>query len=147
MKLTINPSKLMEDKINDMLKNMWKPVVMTSITTSVGFISLLTSQVYPIKYFGIFTAFGVLAAMLFSLTLIPAGIMIFGLPKVKKAKIKQANDKPGFADKFASWVIKRKSVSMIATAVINFETEAIRKRCPGFTSSPVSLLAIPNPFA
>ena len=37
---------------------MWKPVVMTSITTAIGFVSLLTSQVYPIKYFGIFTATG-----------------------------------------------------------------------------------------
>ncbi|MEA1898232.1 MAG: MMPL family transporter, partial [Bacteroidota bacterium] len=92
----------------DMIQNMWKPIVMTSITTSVGFISLLTSQVYPIKYFGIFTAFGVLAAMLFSMTLIPAGIMIFGLPKVKKLKTKSINDKPGFYDKFASWIVNRK---------------------------------------
>jgi predicted RND superfamily exporter protein len=93
-------------------------IVMTSITTAIGFISLLTSQVYPIKYFGIFTAFGVLAAMLFSLTLIPAGIMIFGLPKVKKAKTKQTNDTPEFSYKFASWIVRRKSISLIATAVI-----------------------------
>ena len=113
-----NPDAGKKEAVNDMIKNMWSPVVMTSITTAVGFISLLTSQVYPIKYFGIFTAFGVLAAMLFSLTLIPSGIMIFGLPKVKKVKTKQANDKPGFADKFASRVVKRKSISIIATAVI-----------------------------
>ncbi|MCK4677230.1 MAG: RND family transporter, partial [Bacteroidales bacterium] len=113
-----NPDAGKKEAVNDMIINMWSPVVMTSITTAVGFISLLTSQVYPIKYFGIFTAFGVLAAMLFSLTLIPAGIMIFGLPKVKKVKIKQTNDKPGFADKFASRVVKRKSISIIATAVI-----------------------------
>ena len=113
-----NPDAGTKEAVNDMIKNMWSPVVMTSITTAVGFISLLTSQVYPIKYFGIFTAFGVLAAMLFSLTLIPAGIMIFGLPKVKKVKTKQTNDKPGFADKFASLVVKRKSISIIVTAVI-----------------------------
>ncbi|MCD4679272.1 MAG: MMPL family transporter, partial [Bacteroidales bacterium] len=110
-----NPDASKKEASIDMIKNMWKPVVMTSITTAVGFISLLTSQIYPIKYFGIFTAFGVLAAMLFSLTLIPAGIMIFGLPKVRKSK---TNEKPGFAYKFASSVIKRKSISIIATAVI-----------------------------
>jgi len=102
----------------DMLQNMWKPVVMTSITTSVGFISLLTSQVYPIKYFGIFTAFGVLAAMLFSLTLIPAGIMIFGLPRVKKAANNESNKESDLAYGFASKVIKRKSVSLIVTAAV-----------------------------
>ena len=113
-----NPDASKKEASIDMIKNMWKPVVMTSITTAVGFISLLTSQVYPIKYFGIFTAFGVLAAMLFSLTLIPAGIMIFGLPKVRKPKTNKTNEKPGFAYKFASAVIKRKSISIIATAVI-----------------------------
>lgn len=102
----------------DMLQNMWKPVVMTSITTSVGFISLLTSQVYPIKYFGIFTAFGVLMAMVLSLGLIPAGIMIFGLPKVKKAAKQKANSESGLAYRFAAWVLKRRSVSILATAAI-----------------------------
>ncbi len=113
-----HPDASKREAIIDMLQNMWRPIVMTSITTAVGFISLLTSQVYPIKYFGIFTAFGVLAAMLFSLTLIPAGIMVFGLPKVRKTKIKQTNDKPEFAYKFASWIVKRKSISLITTAVI-----------------------------
>ncbi len=113
-----NPDAGKKEAVIDMIRNMWSPVVMTSITTAAGFISLLTSQVNPIKYFGIFTAFGVLAAMLFSLTLIPAGIMIFGLPKVRKAKAKQTNGKPGFADKFASWVVKRKNISIITTAII-----------------------------
>ncbi|MEN8226198.1 MAG: MMPL family transporter [Bacteroidota bacterium] len=113
-----NPDASKKEANIDMIRNMWKPVVMTSITTAVGFISLLTSQVYPIKYFGIFTAFGVLAAMLFSLTLIPAGIMLFGLPKVKKAKTNQTNDRPGLSFKIASRVIKRKSISIVATSVI-----------------------------
>ncbi len=72
--------------IKHMLVSMWKPVVMTSVTTAVGFISLLTSEVYPIKYFGIFTAIGVMLAMVFSLTIIPAGFMVFGLPKIKPNK-------------------------------------------------------------
>ncbi|MEA2042927.1 MAG: MMPL family transporter [Bacteroidota bacterium] len=112
-----NPNAAKKEAATDMLKNMWKPVIMTSITTAVGFISLLTSQVYPIKYFGIFTAFGVLTAMLFSLTLIPAGIMIFGLPKIKKIK-NTSDEKQNFASRFAGAIIKRKSISIIATALI-----------------------------
>ena len=77
----------------DLLAGMWKPVAMTSITTGVGFISLVSSQVYPIKYFGLFTAFGVIAAMVFSLVLIPAGIMLFGLPNWKKSKVKSDSEK------------------------------------------------------
>ena len=113
-----NPMATKHEAISDMIKKMWKPVIMTSITTSVGFISLLTSQVYPIKYFGIFTAFGVLAAMLFSLLLIPAGIMIFGLPKVRQIKAKKLDESSSFASRFASAVIKRKTVSIVLTALL-----------------------------
>lgn len=112
-----HPEATKKEASLDMLQKMWKPVVMTSITTAVGFISLLTSQVYPIKYFGIFTAFGVLMAMIFSLVLIPGGIMLFGLPKVKKTINKTSEDQ-GFAFRFAKGIIKRKGVSIIVTTLI-----------------------------
>ena len=116
-----NPNASKREAIMDMLKHMWKPVVMTSVTTAVGFISLLTSQVYPVKYFGIFTAFGVMMAMVFSLVFLPAGIMIFGLPKAKK--IDKHEDKEGhshskLANNFAAWIVKHKYVSLIGTALI-----------------------------
>ncbi|MCD4791063.1 MAG: MMPL family transporter [Bacteroidales bacterium] len=113
-----NPNATKKEATVDMIQNMWKPVVMTSITTAVGFISLLTSQVYPIKYFGIFTAFGVLMAMVFSLVLIPAGIMIFGLPRVKKTAKSESDKETNLAYSFAKKVLKRKSVSIFATAAI-----------------------------
>ena len=113
-----NPDAGRKEAVTDMIKNMWSPVVMTSITTAVGFISLLTSQVYPIKYFGIFTAFGVLVAMVLSLIIIPAGIMIFGLPKLKKAKKKKEKSDPTFYQSFALKVVRYKSVSIFTTAAI-----------------------------
>jgi hypothetical protein len=113
-----NPGATKKEATLDMLQHMWKPVVMTSITTAVGFISLLTSQVYPIKYFGIFTAFGVLMAMIFSLVLIPAGIMIFGLPKVKKSKNNETHKETDLAHSFAAKIIKHKSISIFVTTAI-----------------------------
>jgi len=109
------PNATKKEAAMDMIKDMWKPVVMTSITTAVGFVSLLTSQVYPIKYFGLFTAFGVLMAMVFSLVLIPAGIMIFGLPKVRKVKSDLANDEKGIAYRFTKKLLKHKSISIYVT--------------------------------
>ena len=115
-----NPTASKIDTIKNMIKEMWKPVVMTSVTTAVGFISLLTSQVYPIKYFGVFTAFGVLVAMLLSLVLIPAGMMIVGLPKIRKIRVHSANDKHAvvFAHKFASGLLKYKWATLGLTALI-----------------------------
>ncbi|MCK5846621.1 MAG: MMPL family transporter [Bacteroidales bacterium] len=116
-----NPTASKYDATKDMIIHMWKPVVMTSVTTAVGFISLLTSEVYPVKYFGLFTAFGVLMAMVFSLIFLPAAIMIFGLPKAKK--INKDEDKDGhshskLANIFAAAVVKHKYVSILGSALI-----------------------------
>jgi len=116
-----NPKASKKEATIDMIKHMWKPVVMTSVTTAVGFVSLLTSEVYPVKYFGLFTAFGVMMAMVFSLVFLPAAIMIFGLPKANK--VDHEEDKEGhshskLANNFAAWIIKNKYVSIIGTAFI-----------------------------
>jgi predicted RND superfamily exporter protein len=114
-----NPDATKYEAVKDMIKNMWSPVVMTSVTTAVGFISLLTSQVYPIKYFGIFTAFGVMVAMVFSLVLIPAGIIAFGLPKFKEKKNKNEDEHSDqFAFDIAEKVLKHKYLTIFATIAI-----------------------------
>ena len=121
MFLDDNPQATRQEAVSDMLREMWKPVVMTSVTTAVGFISLLTSQVYPIKYFGIFTAFGVLAAMIFSLLLVPASILVFGLPHAKKKnQSKKKDDKKTnhLAYRFAESTLKNKNWVYISTIII-----------------------------
>ncbi len=114
-----NPSASKKDAINDMIHGMWKPVVMTSVTTAVGFISLITSQVYPIKYFGIFTAFGVLMAMVFSLVLVPAGLMMFGLPGWKdKPEKEEKKNRKNLGSTFSTWVVKHRYLTIIVTISI-----------------------------
>lgn len=113
-----HPEAKKYDAVKDMVKQMWKPVVMTSVTTAVGFVSLLTSDVYPIKYFGLFTAFGVMMAMVFSLVLIPAAIMVFGLPRRKVHKEKSKEDSGQLAYKFAEGAVKFKALVISVTAVI-----------------------------
>jgi uncharacterized protein len=114
-----HPQSGRREAVSDMIKSMWKPVVMTSVTTSVGFFSLLTSQVYPIKYFGIFTAFGVMAAMLLSLLLIPAAILLFGYTNRKpQSKTKRQNSSDPLAYRFANAVVKYKVITIALTFVI-----------------------------
>jgi len=52
------------------------PVILTSLTTAVGFLSFLTMEMVPLKMMGIFAAIGILYAMLLSLTLVPALLMM-----------------------------------------------------------------------
>ena len=58
------------------MDHMTLPVIMTSITTAVGFFALSFTDVDVIRKFGIFVAIGVLAAMVFSLTFIPAALTL-----------------------------------------------------------------------
>ena len=66
------PDTTSPDAVSAAMREMWQPVVFTSLTTAAGFLSFLTSNILPIRYFGIFTALGVLAAMVFSITFFPA---------------------------------------------------------------------------
>ncbi len=114
-----NPDAGKKEAILDMVKYMWKPVMMAAVTTAVGFTSLLTSEVYPVKYFGIFTSFGVMSAFLFAIVLIPVSLMIVGLPKRHKpgakelAKKEKNKDKLTFAYKFTDAVLAHKLVVVV----------------------------------
>jgi len=112
-----NPNAKDDEALSITLKNLWKPVVMTSVTTAVGFISLLTSQVYPIKYFGIFTAFGVMVAMCFSLVLLPAGLKLMGLPKWKKSK-RTTTKISSFSKSYSMLLIRHKYIFYFLTVLI-----------------------------
>ncbi len=82
------------EAIRDMTGQMKTPVIMTAATTAVGFLALITSQVYPVKYFGLFTAFGVLAAMVLSLLFLPASLHLVGLPRRKRAEMPEKDGSP-----------------------------------------------------
>ncbi len=54
------------------MEEMTGPVVKTSVTTAVGFLSFALSPIGPVQAFGIFTAIGIIFCMLWSLSVIPA---------------------------------------------------------------------------
>jgi uncharacterized protein len=60
---------------------MKRPVVVTSLTTAVGFLSLLNAYMVPQRVFGLFTAVGILVAMVLSLLLIPAVLQLVPTPR------------------------------------------------------------------
>ncbi len=63
--------------IVDACQALWYPVVITSFTDLAGFFSLyLGGLMPPIRYFGLFTTIGVLGALLYWGTVVPAGLML-----------------------------------------------------------------------
>lgn len=114
------------------MDEMFAPVVKTSITTSVGFLSFALSPIGPVQAFGIFTAVGVMFCMLWSLLVIPALLtMIRVRPRVTPTA---ANDdapavptSPAFF-RFGGIVARcRWPIVLAALAVIALAPQSVRR--------------------
>ncbi len=55
---------------------------LTSLTTGVGFLTLMTSGIRPIKDFGLYTAIGVLIAYVLAFSLLPAVLVFMKKPQI-----------------------------------------------------------------
>ncbi len=78
----------------------WKPAMFCTITTSIGLVSLLTSQLVPIQKFGIFSALGVLATLIVTFTYLPAALQIW--PQKKRAKPAEGQTDGPWLEKYLS---------------------------------------------
>ncbi len=65
-----------EDAIRAVMKDLFNPMLYTSLTTIVGFTSLATTGIPPVIVFGITIGFGVFLAWLLSMIFIPAYTML-----------------------------------------------------------------------
>jgi len=72
--------------IKNMLKKVGVATLLTSITTALGFITMIGIDMEPVRVFGTFTAIGVLLAFALSILFIPSIFML-----LKKPVITQAN--------------------------------------------------------
>jgi hydrophobe/amphiphile efflux-3 (HAE3) family protein len=107
------------------MREMKGPVVMTSLTTAVGFLSLLSSFFLPQKQFGLITALGVLAAMVFSLLMIPAILSLLKLPKVRDLS-KGLRPMTRVLLGFERLIVRRRRlVLIVAVAVLGFMVAGI----------------------
>lgn len=58
--------------MQSVLGDLFKPMLFTSLTSAVGFASLLLTPIPPVQVFGAFVAFGILLAFALTMTLLPA---------------------------------------------------------------------------
>ncbi|MDQ6955616.1 MAG: MMPL family transporter [Mariprofundaceae bacterium] len=54
------------------MQAMWSPILMTTLTTAVGFLAMLTSELLPMRFFGVFAAVGIIYAFIITILFIPA---------------------------------------------------------------------------
>ncbi|MFQ5627434.1 MAG: RND family transporter [bacterium] len=77
---------------------LFTPMLYTSLTSAVGFLSLALAEIPPVRVFGAFVAFGIMAAWFLSVTFIPASIMLIREEKLA-AKIATREQKSSHLDR------------------------------------------------
>ncbi len=78
------------------------PIFITSATTGIGFLTLNFSAVPILADLGNLTAVGVIFACIFSLTILPALIMVLPIKQLPK---QISSTKLGYTERFGEWVI------------------------------------------
>lgn len=74
------------ESIKEMLLTLGSATFLTSITTAIGFGTLMTSNIVPMKRFGIYTAAGVLIAFIITIFFVPSSLGIANVKNVFKDK-------------------------------------------------------------
>ena len=95
------------------------PILLTSLTTAVGFASLGISAVIPIKTLGIATANAAILAFILTILFVPAMLAIVN-PKIKANEQEEKGDEPSlFAHKYARFIMKH-DLSIIIISFVLF---------------------------
>lgn len=76
-------SKGREQTIKEVLNTLFRPMLYTSLTTAVGFLSLTLAPIPPARVFGVFLSIGIIIAWVVTVTLIPAYIMLIPEKKLE----------------------------------------------------------------
>ncbi|MCD2349445.1 efflux RND transporter permease subunit [Borreliella americana] len=121
----IKKEQLSKESIKATIKKLKTPILLTSLTTAFGFLSLTTSSINAYKTMGIFMSIGVIISMIISLTVLPGIITL--IPFTKKRSFEKENkaNKIFFLEKLAKLntqitksILKRKYTSSIMVLII-----------------------------
>jgi uncharacterized protein len=96
--------------IAESVSHVTRTIVLASLTTVVGFASLLITQVSQTRQFAVSTSFGILSCALLSLTFLPAALSLWRPPKEKQKERTVSGATAKALERLAAVVIRYKWV-------------------------------------
>ncbi|HDR68145.1 MAG TPA: RND family transporter, partial [Bacteroidaceae bacterium] len=92
-------------------RKLWKPILLTGLTTIAGISGLLAHTLIPARQMAVIAGIGIMAAIFLSLTLIPAALSLLKRSKpISFLNRKQINDKRNILGRFAFFVVAKSRV-------------------------------------
>ncbi len=120
--LRATPGQPQRTTLRTALDEMWVPVVKTSVTTAIGFLSFALSPLGPVQAFGLFTAVGIIFCMIWSLTVVPAMLALVdprGFVRRKSAQHASPALAPRFFAAFTGVVLRHRwAVLLLALLIV-----------------------------
>jgi len=101
-----------EDAMRESFRLNLQPIVLTSMTTAVGFLTLNFSISPPFKELGNMTAIGVLWAMVLTFTLLPTVTML--LTRTRKPQAR----KDVLVSKYSNWIVANRYKALVGTLMV-----------------------------
>jgi len=102
------------EAIKEAIRINFQPVLLTSVSTGIGFLAMNFSEVPPFHHLGNITTIGVAAAFVYSVIFIPAFLAILPM-KVKVKPVEKQNSV--FVDKIAEFVIRNQKTLLYSGIV------------------------------
>jgi len=79
------------DAVRQSVEELFKPCLLTTVTTVMGFLAVAASPLFPLRQLGILVSLGVSSAFLFSMISLPAALCLLGIPP----RSRSAGGRPG----------------------------------------------------
>ncbi len=89
------------------MDEMWRPIIKTSVTSAIGFLSFALSPIAPVRAFGVFMAIGIAFCMVWSLTVVPASLAMID-PKRLTPRPQTASTEPSAIERLVRAMLDRR---------------------------------------
>lgn len=96
------------------VKVMGKATALTSLTTAIGFLTLTTIPIDPVRSFGLYTSIGVVIAFVVSFTLMPALLALYRRPELS-AKLNRNSGWNSWSTRLFKWDIQKRNKVLYGT--------------------------------
>ncbi|HZN33751.1 MAG TPA: MMPL family transporter [Pirellulaceae bacterium] len=100
----------------------WKPAFLCEVTTAIGLITLVTSELVPIRKFGLFSGLAVMGMFLVMMTYLPAALQIWPQPPRKKRASSEPSWLAGALDsfwpKFSGWIVNHHALVAVGCTLV-----------------------------
>jgi predicted RND superfamily exporter protein len=100
--------------VRTVLRELVRPIFLSSITTSVGFASLMISDMKPVADFGQFASIGMLLSFLFNLAIVPG---VLSLLHARVVRVK-SRAKPHWSSRTGAIIANRRWLVCTVTAIL-----------------------------